>query len=90
MWYIYSLLKCKINAYFYYLFCNFNNTQTDFQVVNSLIETGYQHFKKSISYAKQEEESAQNFMTSDLSGANKAHMALVLYCDKFLRQKDDG
>lgn len=58
--------------------------------MNSLIETGYQHFKKSVSFAKQEEENSHDLMAADFSGANKAHMALVLYCDNFLRQREDG
>ena len=60
------------------------------QIVNSLIETGYQHLKKSVSFANQEEESSRDLIAADLSGANKAHMALVLYCDNFLRQREDG
>ena len=46
--------------------------------------------KKCVSYAKQEEESSEDLMCTDLSGANKAHMSLVLYCDNFLRQREDG
>ena len=46
--------------------------------------------KKSVSYAKQEEENSYDLLTSDLRGANKAHMSLVLFCDNFLRQKEDG
>ena len=59
------------------------------------METGYQHFKKSVTSARREEEKQRDavtshLMTSELSGANQAHMALVLFCDNFLRQRDDG
>lgn len=61
------------------------------QVVNSLIETGYQRLKRSVAFARQEEEALGDAATpSDLSGANDAHMALVLFCDNFLRQTEDG
>ncbi len=54
------------------------------------METGYQHLKKSVSFANEEEEEKRDSVSCDLTGANKAHLALMLYCDKYVRQKNDG
>ena len=54
------------------------------------METGYQHLKKSVSFAAREEEEVRDSVSSDLTGANKAHLALMLYCDKYVRQRNDG
>ena len=59
------------------------------QGVSGLVEEAYRLVKAGVGVAIQQEEGGALGGVSDMQGINQAHMALVTYCDKYLRQRDE-